>query len=102
MKVVSSRACYGVLQSTSPVCPQQHIPGFFPCLLPAVRPALLFGAATRDDKTHLSAGVGRGLPAPAQHGGAGPIPQGKGLPRLVLPHQVTGELGVKANTSKLS
>lgn len=102
MEVVSSRACYGVLQSSRLARPHQHIPGFFPCLLPAVRPALLFGAATQDDKTHLSAGVRRGCPGPARHGGAGPIPQGKGLPGLVLPHQVTRELGVEANASKLS
>lgn len=43
-----------------PACPSQHLPDFFPCLLPAecaVRPALLFGAATRDDKIYLSAEV---------------------------------------------
>lgn len=63
----------------------QHIPGFFPCLLPAdcaVRPALLFGAAMQDDKTYLRAVVGKGLPGPAQPSWAGVIPQGKGLSRL--------------------
>lgn len=77
----------GVLPSihcSGPARPHQHVPGFFPCLLPAecaVRPALLFGAATRNNKIYLSAVVGRGLPGPAQHGWAGIFHQGKELPR---------------------
>lgn len=50
-EVASGRVCYRVLQSrccSSLARPQQHIPVFFPCFLPAecaVRPGLLFGAA---------------------------------------------------------
>lgn len=111
MEVASGRGCiYRVLQSrccSSLARPQQHVPVFFPCFLPAecaVRPGLLFGAATPEDRTGLRAVLGRGLPGPCfpcflrvkglsqlEWGSLGVV-----LPARPCPTQSDPALGVKA------
>lgn len=98
-EVASGRSCYRVVQSrccSSLARPHQHVPVFFPCFLPAecaVRPGLLFGAATPEDKTGLRAVLGRGLPG--QPRAIFPMfPQGKGLSWLER-----GSLGVVLSLS---